>query len=89
MANHVSAEKRNRQRIVRTARNRALRTGIKSSLKKARAALESGDPALAKDSVGKATSVLARAVSKGVVHRKTASRTIGRINAQLAALGRS
>lgn len=87
MANHVSAEKRNRQRIVRTARNRSVKTGVKSSLKKAHAALDSGDAAGAKATVHAASVALARAASRGVLTKKAASRTISRISTALAKLG--
>ena len=42
MANHPSAEKRNRQRIVRTERNRALKSALRTTIKKARAAVGAG-----------------------------------------------
>jgi len=63
MANHPSAEKRNRQRITRTARNRAIKSSLKSTLKKARSAIESGE-ANAKELVLSAERALARAASK-------------------------
>ncbi|HSC87683.1 MAG TPA: 30S ribosomal protein S20 [Polyangiaceae bacterium] len=86
MANHVSADKRNRQRLVRTARNRSLRTAVKNALKIARAALAAGDKTAAAEPVKKATSALARAVSKGILHQKTASRTISRVESALGKL---
>jgi len=87
MSNHASAEKRNRQRIVRTARNRNIRTRLRHSLKKARLAIDTGDAAAATQPVKEASVALARAVTQGVLHRRTASRTISRIQAQLAKLG--
>ncbi|HYQ17570.1 MAG TPA: 30S ribosomal protein S20, partial [Polyangiaceae bacterium] len=48
MANHPSAEKRNRQRIVATERNRAAKSALRGADKKARAAVASGDAAKAK-----------------------------------------
>ena len=87
MANHVSADKRNRQRIVRTLRNRSVRTAVRNALRTARAALEAGDKAAAAEPVKKAVSILFRAVSKGVLHQKTASRTTSRIESALAKLG--
>jgi ribosomal protein S20 len=42
MANHVSAAKRARQRIKRTSRNRLLLGSLRSTLKRARAALSAG-----------------------------------------------
>ena len=87
MSNHASAEKRNRQRIVTTLRNKAVRTRLRHSLKRARTAIEAGDAAAAAAPVKEASVALARAVSQGVLHQKTASRTISRIQSQLAALG--
>lgn len=43
MANHASAEKRNRQRVVTTERNRAVKSALRTALKKARAAVADGD----------------------------------------------
>ncbi len=88
MANHASAEKRNRQRIVVTARNRRVRATVRTVLKKARQALESGDAAAAKAPVLEAAKALARAASKGVLPTNTASRVTSRISAQLAKLSR-
>ncbi len=86
MANHVSAEKRNRQRIVRTNRNKAVRTSVRSTLRIAREAIASGNVEEAKAPVQAASIALAKAVSKGVVHKKAASRTISRIQSALAHL---
>jgi small subunit ribosomal protein S20 len=87
MANHASAEKRNRQRIKRTERNRAQRSAVRTAVKTARAAIASGDKTLAKSSVADASRALARAASKGVLHAKAASRVTSRIQTALAKLG--
>jgi small subunit ribosomal protein S20 len=81
MANHPSAEKRNRQRITRTARNRAIKSALRSTLKKARQAVQTGDKN-AKVLVLTAERALARAASKGVVAKKAAARVTSRIAAQ-------
>lgn len=86
MANHPSAEKRNRQRIARTARNRSIKSSVRTAVKRARTALASGDAKTAADQVKQATSALAGAASKGVLHKKTAARTTSRIQAALAKL---
>lgn len=86
MANHPSAAKRNRQRITRTSRNRALRSSVRTIVKQARAAVAAGD-ASAAERVKRATSALASAASKGVLHKKTAARTTSRIQAALAKQG--
>jgi len=86
MANHVSADKRNRQRIVKTLRNRSVRTAVRNALRSARAALAAGDKSAALTPVRNAAVLLARAVSKGVLHQKTAARTTSRIESALAKL---
>jgi len=88
MANHPSAEKRNRQRIRRTERNRRVRSSVRSSVKKARASLAAGKLETAKTNVHEAARALARAASKGVIHVKAASRTTARIEAALSKLAR-
>nr|QVV57696.1 30S ribosomal protein S20 [Myxococcales bacterium] len=82
MANHASAEKRNRQRIKRTARNRADKSELRTELKKARAAVKAS-PAEATTAVRTATSELDRAASKGTIPRRRASRLAGRLAAAL------
>jgi small subunit ribosomal protein S20 len=84
MANHPSAEKRNRQRVVRTERNRAGKSALRSTLKKARAAVGAGDAEKAKSGVSVAEKALAKAASKGVIHPRTAARTTSRIAKALA-----
>ena len=88
MANHPSAEKRNRQRITRTDRNRAARTAVRSAVKKARAALAGGNPEAAKAPVAEASKALAKAAAKGVLHVRNASRTTSRIASAFAKLGK-
>lgn len=87
MANHESAEKRNRQSLKRTARNRHIRTTVRSSVKRVRAAIAAGDAAAAKEALPSAVKRIDMAVSKGIYHRNTGSRYISRLTAQVAALG--
>lgn len=84
MANHPSAEKRNRQRVVRTERNRAAKSALRGAVKKARTAIAAGEADKAKAPVAIAEKALARAASKGVIHPRAASRTTSRIAAALA-----
>jgi small subunit ribosomal protein S20 len=84
MANHPSAEKRNRQRIVRTERNRAAKSALRGALKKARTAIAGGDAAKAKSGSATAEKALAKAAAKGVIHPRTAARTTSRIAKALA-----
>ena len=78
MANLRSSEKRNRQSLKRRARNVTVRNELKDALKAAREAIAKGD-AKAAELVKKATSVLDRAASKGVLHARNAQRRIGRL----------
>jgi small subunit ribosomal protein S20 len=87
MANHASAAKRNRQRIVRTVRNKSIRTKVRNALKIARTAIETGDASAAKEPVYNVSVALARAVSQGVLHKNTAARTISRVQSAFAKLG--
>jgi small subunit ribosomal protein S20 len=80
MANHASAEKRNRQRITRTERNRQTKSALRTALKKARAAVENGSEDAAA-LVRAAQSALDVAAKKGVIPTNRASRVKGRIAA--------
>jgi small subunit ribosomal protein S20 len=80
MANHASAEKRNRQRITRTARNRSVKSSLRTELKKAHAAIDT-KAGNAADVVREAQSELDIAAKKGVIPTKRASRLAGRLAA--------
>lgn len=81
MAKHASAEKRNRQRVVRTARNRSTKAAIRTFVKKARLAIASPTPQTEEvwESVIKASSAVDKAAQKGIVHPKKAARTKARL----------
>jgi small subunit ribosomal protein S20 len=82
MANHPSAEKRNRQREKRALRNKSVKSEVRTVLKQARTAITSGEKTAA-ERVRDAVSALGRAASKGVIHKKTASRATARVRAAL------
>jgi small subunit ribosomal protein S20 len=72
MANHASAEKRNRQRIRRTERNRSVKGAVRPSRKPALPRARHQDA----DSAGAVAAIKAVDVaSKGVVHPKMAARS--------------
>jgi small subunit ribosomal protein S20 len=79
MPNHKSAEKRDRQNAVRNAANTANRSRLRTSLKKLRAAITSGDVKEAQTLLPDAVSVLDKSVQKGVIHRNTAARHKARL----------
>ena len=83
MANHPSADKRNRQRITRTTRNRAIESTVKTHVKRVRTALDEKNKEVATEALATATRALNAAASKGAIHPKAASRTISRLSAQV------
>lgn len=78
MANIQSQKKRNRQNERAHERNKAVRSSLKTEAKKARAAVEVGDEAAA-EMVKTTSRALDKAVSKGVLHKKTAARRKSRL----------
>jgi small subunit ribosomal protein S20 len=74
----ASAVKRHKQSLKRRARNRHVRSTVKSAVKEVRTVIEEGGEKGA-ELLRNAASVIARAGSKGVLHRKTASRKISRL----------
>jgi small subunit ribosomal protein S20 len=86
MAHHKSALKRIRQTDVRTERNRARRSRIRTYVKKVETAVTEGDQAKANEALRVAQSELSHGVAKGVYKKNTASRKISRLNAQVKAL---
>ena len=84
MANHKSSEKRNRQAPKRRARNLLHLSTMRTYMKRLRAALGKGDVATAKETLPKALHAVAKAASKGVIHRNTASRYFSRLTTAVA-----
>jgi small subunit ribosomal protein S20 len=79
VANHKQAEKRNRQRIKRRARNLLHLSTMRTFMKRVRKALETGDKATAEKTFPVALRAVAKAVSKGVIHRNTGARYTSRL----------
>ena len=86
MANHKSALKKMRQDEKRRMLNKAVRTRYRNLVKRVRMALESGNASDAEEALKNAAPQLQRAASKGVIHKKKASRSISRLTRQVAAL---
>ncbi len=82
MANVASAEKRNRQRIKRRARNQFHLSTMRTYVKRVRAALEAKDGKAA-ELLQAAIRVIDKAASKGVIDKKAASRKISRLTKSL------
>ncbi len=79
MANHKSAEKRNRQNAVRSARNTHIRSTMRTFVKQVREAVAGGDADAAKTALERAVPFIDKAATKGVIHKATASRKISRL----------
>ena len=89
MANHKSALKRIRQNRKRAARNRHVRTGMRTVVKSFRTAVEAGDESTAKDQFAAAEKSLRVAASKGVIPKTRASRAVSRLAKRLNAMSAS
>lgn len=87
MANHKSAQKRIRQSARRTERNSARRSRIRSFVRKAEEAIASGDSGAAETAFRAVMPELQRGVSKGLLHRNTVARKIGRLSRRLRKMG--
>ena len=79
MPNTASAKKRLRQNVVLRARNRSLKSAVRTQMKKVVAAAEAGDIAKAEEEYKTAARKLDQASSKGVFHKNTAARKKSRL----------
>jgi small subunit ribosomal protein S20 len=86
MANHVSSLKRARQTVTKTTINRANKSKLRGSLRLLREALAGGDKNSITAVYRSTVSVLDKSVQKGVLHKNTASRYKGRLNARVKAI---
>ena len=73
MANIKSQIKRNKQNIVAHERNKSVKTGLKSAVRRFNEALAAGNNDEAKTLAAAATRKLDKAVSKGVIHANQAA----------------
>lgn len=80
MANHKSALKRARQNEIKRVRNKAVRTGAKSIIKKVRATVGENSAEKAVAELNNAKSIIDKAAQKGVFHKKNAARKISRLS---------
>ena len=74
MANIKSQIKRNRQNEARRLRNKAVRTRLRTEVKKVRTAAEEGRTDEAMQQLRETSRLLDKAAAKGVIHRNTAAR---------------
>lgn len=80
MANIKSAKKRILVNETKAARNKAIRSQVKTACKKVEAAVTAGDKAAAQACLTAATAEIDKACTKGVYHKNTASRKVSRLS---------
>lgn len=86
MANIKSQIKRNKQNEKRHERNKAVKTNLKSAVRKFRAAADAGDKETALVASRDAAKKLDKAASKGVIHKNQAANRKSAIAKKAAAL---
>ncbi|HEX9837274.1 MAG TPA: 30S ribosomal protein S20 [Alphaproteobacteria bacterium] len=86
MANIKSAKKRIDQSRRRTEINRARMSRVRTYVRKVEQAIASGDKGAAQDALRLAQPEIMRGVTKGVLHRNTASRRLSRLSARIKSL---
>jgi small subunit ribosomal protein S20 len=87
LAVHKSAEKRMRQNEARRMRNRHVKTGIKTMIKRVREAVQAKNKAKAQAALAQVTPLIDKAVSKGVIHWRNGARKISRLNKLVNTMG--
>ncbi len=79
MANIKSAKKRILVAKTKNEKNKAIKSGVKTAIKKVYAAIEAGDKAAANAALLEATAVIEKAATKGVYHKNNAARKVSAI----------
>ncbi|MBQ9233668.1 MAG: 30S ribosomal protein S20 [Lachnospiraceae bacterium] len=79
LANIKSAKKRIKVIETKTMRNKAIKSKVKTMIKKVDAAIEAKDKAAAEDALKVAISEINKAASKGIYHKNNAARKVSRL----------
>jgi small subunit ribosomal protein S20 len=87
MANSPSSKKRALQSERRAEINRARRSRMRTFIRKVEEAIAAGEASAAAEALRAAQPEIMRSVSKGVLHKNTASRKISRLAGRVNALG--
>lgn len=88
MANIKSQIKRNRQNEQRRQRNKAVKSSLRTSIRRFRRAADAGDPQEATTLMRAACRELDKAASKGAIHKNQAANRKSAIARRAAALQR-
>ena len=79
MANIKSAKKRILVTRTKAERNKAIKSSVKTAIKKVRVAIEANDKEAAQAALLAATATIDKAATKGVYHKNNASRKVSRL----------
>lgn len=86
MANTAQARKRARQADARNKHNASMRSMMRTSIKRVRAAIEAGDQAAANEVFSKASSMIDRVADKNIIHKNKAARHKSRLASAIKAM---
>ena len=89
MAHHKSALKRIRQDIKKTARNRSLKSDVRTVIKKLKVLIESKDIEKSRETYPQVQKNIDKAVTKGIIHKKTGARYKSRLSLSISKLATS
>ena len=89
MANSPQARKRIRRNDRRTEVNTARLSRIRTFMRKVEESIASGDASTAQTALRAAQPEIMRGVTKGVMHKNTASRKISRLSRRIKAMAAS
>ena len=87
MANIKSAKKRILVNRTKAARNKAIKSAVKTSIKKVEAAVAKKDKEAASAALVNAVSTISKATSKGVYHKNNCARKISRFTKAVNSIG--
>ncbi|MDZ5760929.1 30S ribosomal protein S20 [Lyticum sinuosum] len=74
-----SAERAHKKSLINAERNKSIKSRFSTFIKKAIESISGGNASVALEHVRKAESEIRKAVTKGVLHKNTASRKVSRI----------
>ena len=86
MAHTISALRQYKQSEVRRQRNHAVKSALRTQMKKVLTAVDKKDATESKTALNEAYALLDRAVGKGVIHKNNASRHKARLAARVNAV---
>ena len=88
LANIKSAKKRILVNRTKAARNKSIRSAVKTSIKKVETAVQKNDKAAAQAALTEAISTISKATSKGVYHKNNCARKISRLSKAVNSIGK-